>query len=61
MKYRVLEMDSKTKRIRIAKEDDIDGICSPNFVNSKLDSKLFQCHTLTKSYHVTLPKSYHNL
>ena len=30
------------------------GICSPNFVNSKLDSKLFQCHTLKKSYHVTL-------
>ncbi|KAK7842188.1 hypothetical protein CFP56_014260 [Quercus suber] len=54
MKYRVLEMDSKTKRVHIAKEDDIDGIYLSNFVNSKLDSKLFQCHTLTKSYHVTL-------
>ena len=48
MKYRVLEMDSKTKRLRIV-SDNMDGICLPNFVNGKLYSKLFHSVTLLQN------------
>ena len=52
VKYRVLEMDSITKSLRIAREDYMDGLCSPNLVNSTLDSKLFSNVTLMQNLSV---------
>ena len=48
--YRVLEMNTRTKTLTIAREDYVNGICSPNFVNSSiLESKVLDNTTLLQN------------
>ncbi|KAF3957249.1 hypothetical protein CMV_017720 [Castanea mollissima] len=48
--YRVLEMNARTKTLTIAREDYVNGICSPNFVNSSiLESKVLDNTTLLQN------------
>ena len=48
--YRVLEMNTRTKTLTIAREDYLNGICSPNFVNSSiLESKVLDNTTLLQN------------
>ncbi|KAL0003926.1 hypothetical protein SO802_011487 [Lithocarpus litseifolius] len=48
--YRVLEMNTRTKTLTIAREDSVNGICSPNFVNSSiLESKVLDNTTLLQN------------
>ena len=48
--YRVLEMNTRTKTLTIARADYVNGICSPNFVNSSiLESKVLDNTTLLQN------------
>ncbi|KAL4639409.1 hypothetical protein ACB092_03G215800 [Castanea dentata] len=48
--YRVLELNTRTKTLTIAREDNVNGICSPNFVNSSiLESKVLDNTTLLQN------------
>jgi hypothetical protein len=42
LKCRVLSADVGAKTLRIVREDFLDGICSPVWVNTNLDSELFE-------------------
>jgi hypothetical protein len=42
LKYRVLSADVGAKTLRIVREDFLDGICSPVWVDTTLDSELFE-------------------
>ncbi|KAJ4822385.1 hypothetical protein Tsubulata_008921, partial [Turnera subulata] len=42
VRYRVLDINEGTQILRIAREDNLDGICKPDFVNSTFDPNLFQ-------------------
>nr|POE68291.1 leaf rust 10 disease-resistance locus receptor-like protein kinase-like 1.3 [Quercus suber] len=48
--YRVLEMNTRTKTLTIAREDYVNGICSPIFANSSiLESKVLDNTTLLQN------------
>ncbi|XP_059451277.1 LEAF RUST 10 DISEASE-RESISTANCE LOCUS RECEPTOR-LIKE PROTEIN KINASE-like 2.7 [Corylus avellana] len=42
LKYRVLGFDPSAKSLKILREDFLDGVCSPVFVDTSLDSELFE-------------------